>query len=182
MNKINAKYNDDLIAKCKRGDSLAQHQLFIKYYDSMFAVCSRIVSNQTDAEEIIQDAFVVAFSKIKKLRATAAFGTWLKHIVVNLSINFVKRTKKIALEEYSDDFIDEIPDESPIYNLSKQTISGAVAQLPDGCRIIFGLYLLDNYKHHEIARLLNISVSTSKSQYQRAKYILKEKLTQIINE
>lgn len=182
MNKNNPKYTDDLIARCKKGNRLAQHQIFANYYDSMFAVCNRIVSNNIDAEEILQDAFVVAFSKINKLRTTAAFGTWFKHIVVNLSINFVKRTKKIAFEQYSDDSSEEIPDESPIYNLSKQTITDAIAQLPDGCRIIFGLYLIENYKHHEIANLLNISVSTSKSQYQRAKQILKEKLTQLIHE
>jgi len=148
----------------------------------MFVVCNRIVGNSTDAEEIVQDAFVNAFYKIKELREPAAFGSWLKQMVVNRSINFVKRCKKLKWEELSVDIASDANEEEAIYQLDKDIVAAAVGQLPQGSRVVFALYLIEGYKHHEIAAMLGISVSTSKSQYQRAKSILREKLTKTVYE
>jgi RNA polymerase sigma-70 factor (ECF subfamily) len=172
----------DLVLKCREGQNLAQYQLFNKYYENMFVVCNRIVGNSADAEEIVQDAFVNAFYKIKELHEPAAFGSWLKQMVVNRSINFVKRRKKIKWEELLNDTAGDANEEEAIYKLDKDVVAAAVMQLPQGSRVVFTLYLIEGYKHHEIAAMLGISVSTSKSQYQRAKSILKEKLTKIVYE
>ena len=182
MKNKNVEHIADLIVECRKGNKIAQYQLFNQYYENMFFVCNRIVPNKTDAEEIVQDAFVNAFLNIKKLKVPTAFGSWLKHIVVNLSINFIKRYNKIKWEELSENLAVEKVDENDNYKLNKEVVAAAVAQLPEGCRIIFVLHLIENYKHHEIANMLKVSVSTSKSQYQRAKLILKKKLIKMINE
>lgn len=147
----------------------------------MYAVCNRIVSNRFDAEEVLQDAFITAFTDIKKLKSSAAFGSWLKRIVVSKSINFLRSKEKIYWESLPIGLTEPIPDESPIYQIEKEIIEKEISMLPEGCRIIFVLHLIESYKHQEIANMLKISVSTSKSQYQRAKSLLKERLTNKID-
>ena len=147
----------------------------------MFIICNRIINNRSDAEEVVQDAFVNAFLNIKKLKSPIAFGSWLKQIVINKSINFIRGNKKFIWTELPVNLVEEIPDESPIYKLDKRVVLDSVNNLSEGCRIIFLLHLVEGYKHREIAELLKISESTSKSQYQRAKKILRENLLQIIS-
>ncbi len=182
MENNNATHIEKIIASCLKGDKVAQYQLFNQYCNSMFIICNRIIQNNSDAEEVLQDAFVSAFSNIRKLKSATAFGSWLKQIVINRSINYVRSGKKIFFEELTADFPDTISSDSSIFQLKNETITEAVNQLPKGSQIIFILYLIEGYKHNEIAKMLNISVSTSKSQYIRAKSILKVKLTNIINE
>ncbi len=148
----------------------------------MYAVCNRIIPNDHDAEEVLQDAFVTAFSSIKKLKSPKAFGSWLKQIVVSKSIGFVRKKSKIYWESLPPGLCEPILDESPVYQIENGIIQKAITELPDGCRIVFVLYLIESYKHQEIADMLKVSVSTSKSQYQRAKALLKERLTKMIDE
>jgi len=148
----------------------------------MFVVCNRIVSNRSDAEEVLQDAFVKVFLNLKKLKTPAAFGSWLKQIVIHQSVNFIKRTNRVEWNELPRDYTEEAYDNNTASQIDEKRIENAIEQLPQGCRIVFVLYLIEGYKHHEIAKILKISVSTSKSQYQRAKSILKVKLKQEIHE
>ena len=182
MEKIRENHIADLIVECRNGKKSAQYQLFKRYFDSMFVVCNRIVSNQSDAEEVLQDAFVKVFFNLKKLKKPAAFGSWLKQTVINQSINFVKRSKQIKWEALPPDFAELNDDKNLVEQIDEKLVVHAVKQLPEGCRIVFVLHLVEGYKHHEIAKMLKISVSTSKSQYRRAKSILKVKLKQEIHE
>ena len=149
------------------------------YSDAMYSICRKFINNAADAEEILQDSFVKAFINLKKLKDNEKFGGWLKRITINECINFLNK-KKIIFEEY-----DTIKDnenswkESTITDseVNPEIIKKAAEQLPDGCRIILNLYLLEGLKHKEIAKMLKISESTSKSQYQRAKQLLKMSLT-----
>jgi RNA polymerase sigma-70 factor (ECF subfamily) len=181
LNSKEAEHIIDLVNRCKKGDKPSQYRLYMMYADAMFAICKRFTVNKPDAEEVLQDAFVKAFSKIKKLKDERNFGTWLKRITINENINFIRK-KKICFEELPENLSTSVETNDSIFEADEETIKNAIEGLPDGCRVIFNLYLMENHKHKEIARMLEISESTSKSQYQRAKQLLKEKLTRALNE
>ena len=129
-----------------------------------------MMNNREDAEDILQEAFVQAFTKLESFRYESTFGAWLKRIVINTCINAInKRKVDLLLTEdmyYYKDVMDEDEEELP---LTVQDIQKALEQLPEGGRIVFSLYLLEGYDHLEIAEILGITESTSKSQFMRAK-------------
>ncbi len=129
-----------------------------------------------DAEDLLQNSFVDIFTKLDSFRFQSSVGAWIKRIVVNNCINFLKK-KRLYFEEIDDrmgNIVEESSTEEP--TLSVETIKRAVFQLPDGYRVVFSLYLMEGYDHKEIADILNISVATSKSQFSRAKKKLRELL------
>jgi len=144
----------------------------------MFNICFRMTGNREDAEDMLQEAFTQVFLKIDTFRFESEFGAWIKRIVVNTCINNLNK-RKLPLT-----YVDEmakftLPDEEteePEFNTRK--ILAAMEQLPQGGRIIFSLYLLEGYDHQEIAHIMNISESTSKTQFMRAK----QKILQILKE
>lgn len=165
----------EVIDACKQGSASAQQELYRRYADAMFNTCFRIVGNRQDAEDVLQMAFTRVFLKIKSYRGESTIGAWIKKIVVNLSLNHLKRNR-IYLEEMSDL---EYSYEEPLIEenqLSVEKIKNAMQELPDGYRLVFSLYLLEGYDHKEIASILKISEATSKSQYSRAKRKIKELL------
>lgn len=132
-----------------------------------------MLGNSMDAEDVLQETFVQAFRKMDQLGSSMALSSWLRRIALNKSLEYL-RVKKIQFAE-----VEEIPemDEDIIYDdISMETIQKEIKLLPEGCRIVFTLYLLEDYSHNEIATELGISESTSKSQYRRAKQMLKSKL------
>ncbi len=170
--------NEQLILRCKRGDRKAQYEIYKLYAKAMYNVCLRITGDTLEAEDVLQEAFLIAFEKIETYRNEAAFGAWLKKIVVHAALNQVRKRRF----QFSDiDGNEDYKDESSYEVIAAEEISyqaeqirKAIAQLPDGFRIVFSLYLLEGYDHQEIAEILGISVSTSKSQYNRAKKKLQE--------
>ncbi len=135
-----------------------------------------MLANKMDAEDVLQEAFVTTFKNIKTFRGDSSFGAWLKRLVINKCLDFLKK-KKINFIEIENETVD-LPDcDKKIEWPSADIIHNEIKQLPEGCRIIFTLFLLEGMKHKEIAELLDVSESTSKSQYQRAKQILQERLT-----
>jgi len=165
----------ELVERCRKGDKSAQYKLYLTYADAMFAICNRLVVSIEDAEDILQDAFVIAFTRIDKLKDERKFGGWLKTITINECLNFLKR-KKIHFDDLPENIAIADETEELPFEPDAEAVNEAIAELPAGSRIIFNLYLIENYKHKEIADMLKISESTSKSQYQRAKQLLKEKL------
>ncbi len=166
-----------LIEQCRKGDSRAQYRLYRLYSKAMYNIAIRLLANRMDAEDVLQEAFVAAFSKIGDFRGTSTFGAWLRRIVINHCINFLKARRQFLedLEAHhatvaADGW--EITDHRP----DPEAIHAAVKSLPEGARTVFSLFLLEGYAHREIAGMLGISESTSKTQYQRAKALLKEKL------
>ncbi len=143
----------------------------------------RLVGSVETAEDILQEAFTEAFKKLDSFRYESAFGAWLKRIVVNRSINELKRLKAelIFVEDVSA-FDNEKSDNDDNTELNVKQIKQAMKKLPDGSRTIFSLYLLEGYSHKEIAEILNISESNSKSQYLRAKRKIKELLNEVSHE
>lgn len=145
----------------------------------MLNVAYRICNNAEQAEDLVQEAFVSAFKNLRSYKGTASFGSWLKRIVINTSLNYL-RSKKMEFDELNEN-LDFPDDEATGYNdqeVTVERVKDCIELLPNGYRIVLSLYLLEGYDHNEIAEILNISVSTSKSQYNRAKRKLKELLTE----
>ena len=143
------------------------------YSKSLYNLILRMLGNSMDAEDVLQETFVQAFRKMDQLGSSMALSSWLRRIALNKSLEQL-RAKKVQFTE-----LEEIPemDEDIIYDdISMETIQREIKALPEGSRIVFSLYLLEDYSHSEIAKELGISESTSKSQYRRAKQILKSKL------
>ena len=165
----------DLIARCREGDREAHYRLYKLYSKAMYNVGFRITGNDADAEDALQEAFISAFHNLHLYRADAAFGAWLKRIVVNKAINVVKKRRHELIPE--DDQWDVAQPEDPTpyrEELTVDKVRQAVDRLPDGYRAVLSLYLLEGYDHEEIAGILGITESTSKSQLNRAKTKLKE--------
>lgn len=142
----------------------------------MYNVAHRILNNREDAEDILQEAFVECFRNIDSFRFESTFGAWLKKIIINKCINQLKK-KKIDLtlcETLPVTFYEE-DEEEAIYDTEK--IFKGIEKLPDGYRVVLTLFLLEGYDHAEISQILEISESTSKSQYSRAKEKLRNILT-----
>jgi RNA polymerase sigma-70 factor (ECF subfamily) len=168
--------NQDIIAGCRQGNKDAQFRLYKLYYRSMYNTSLRIVKDTAEAEDIMQEAFLTAFEKINTYEGKVSFGSWLKRIVINKSLDAIrkKRIKLTELNEETSKFTeDNETDESEI-QYQVESIKKAMENLPDGYRIVLSMYLFEGYDHEEIADILGISNSTSRSQYTRAKqYLLK---------
>ena len=161
-----------LVAECKQGSKKACYELYKLYAKAMLNVAFRIVGNIAEAEDVLQEAFLDAFSKMKDFRQDTTFGLWLKQIVVNRSINLLRKRKldfvelegeqleNVADEEYNDD-------EDIKYQAAQ--VKQAISELPEGYRLVISLYLLEGYDHEEIGQVLNISENTSRTQFLRAK-------------
>lgn len=176
--------HQDLINECMRGDQQAQFRIYKLYYKSMYNTSLRILNDTLEAEDVIQEAFLSAFEKIGTYRQEVSFGAWLKRIVINRALDHLKK-RKMVFEPVEEKF--DMADESGQENgslteeelLEKlEIIRNAIDSLPDGYRIILSLYLLEGYDHDEIAGIMNISPSTSRSQYARAR----KKLLEIIRQ
>lgn len=170
--------HQDLIAGSIKGDDKARYQLYQLYSKAMFNVCFRMMNNREDAEDMLQEAFIQAFQKLETFRNESSFGTWLKTITVHTCINALTKRKldlKYFDEMHRFDAAEEEPEEALF---TTQNIIEAMNQLPEGGRIVFSLYLMEGYDHGEIAQILGITESTSKSQYMRAKRRVYEILKQ----
>lgn len=165
----------DVIARCLQGDRYAQSQLYKLYSKAMFNVCYRMTNNFDDAEDVLQEAFISAFKNLQSYKGDAAFGAWLKRIVINKAINFIRK-KQVEFAEMQDNIADEesAPVEYSSAMMDIDRIKRAMTHLPHGYRLVFSLYLIEGYDHSEIAQILGITESTSKSQFNRSKKKLKE--------
>jgi RNA polymerase sigma factor (sigma-70 family) len=156
-----------LIEECRKGSSKAQFMVYKQYSRAMFNLAFRMMNNREDAEDVLQEVFLECFRNLGSFRFESTFGAWLKSILINRCINQLhkKKVDLILCENVPVDIYEE--DTEIQFDTTK--IFNAIEHLPDGYRIIFTLYLLEGYDHTEIAQILGISESTSKSQYSRAK-------------
>lgn len=144
----------------------------------MFNVCYRMMNNREEAEDMLQDAFTQAFMKLDSFRYESTFGAWLKRIVVNTCINAINK-KKVELTFCEEIYqYDQPQEEEEEVEYDVRSVMTAMGKLPEGGRMVFSLYLLEGYDHTEIAQILNITESTSKSQFLRAKRRIAEILSE----
>lgn len=146
----------------------------------MYNICYRITNDRDEAEDVLQEAFLSAFKNLNSFKGQSSFGAWLKRIVVNAAINNIRKNRLIftQLENHEVEQPLEMNDNEIILEIDR--IKEALQQLPDGFRTVLSLYLFEGYDHREIATILGVSESTSKSQYNRAKKRLKEILRERI--
>jgi RNA polymerase sigma factor (sigma-70 family) len=168
----------ELVRRCLRRDDRAQMRLYRKYVQAMYNTVVRMVANKMDAEDIIQEVFVKVFQKLSEFRGESTLGAWIKRITVNTTLNFIRQRKEIKFMENEEwDRSDLLQEEKKIDpEFSMKQVHHAIKKLPDGCRVVLNLYLLEGYQHQEIASILKITESTSKTQYRRGKQLLAKKL------
>jgi RNA polymerase sigma-70 factor (ECF subfamily) len=176
-----SKFTIDIIEKCKQNDRKAQLQLYNQYCDGMFVVAKRFVKDSFEAEDIVQEAFIKAFMKLHQYKAEVTFGAWLKRIVINKSIDLLKSKKQelLELDEVHMKVVDtDYEDEWLVDDaITLDEVKDAINRLPDKYKFVVMMFLIEGYDHQEIAEVLNISETASRTQLSRGKTKLKELLT-----
>lgn len=169
-----------VVKKACKGDAAAQAWLYQQYSKAMFNICIRMTATRNDAEDLLQDAFIIAFNKINQLKDADQFGGWIKRIVINECIKYTKKT--IVVQDVDEGMVVDIAEEETAWwkLVDMSIIHQEIKALPEGCKQVFNLYVVEDYSHKNISQALNISESTSKSQYHRAKQLLKERITKYL--
>ena len=169
----------ELVSRCCKEERAAQKELYERFAARMLAVCMRYAKNQPDAEDILQEAFIKVFNHIDSFRQESSLGFWIKRIVINTALNYHR--KQVYLYPHVD--VDERHDlgieDVSIENYHFKDLLNLLQSLPKGCQVVFNLYAIEGYKHKEIAEMLGISEGTSKSQYARAKLLLKDMISEL---
>jgi RNA polymerase sigma-70 factor (ECF subfamily) len=166
-----------LIKECVKGNAKAQRFLFDKFAPKMLTVCIRYAKNKSDAEDVLQDAFIKVFNKISEFKNEGSLEGWIRRIMVNTSLDQIRKNSKFSndtdLEAVSyklenNDFTFE--------NLVSEDLLKLINSMPNGYRIVFNMFAIEGYSHQEIASTLGVTENTSKSQYLRARNFLKKEL------
>lgn len=174
----------DIIEKCKRNDRKAQLQLYNQYCNGMLVVAKRFIKDSMAAEDVVQDSFIKAFLKLEQYKAEVTFGAWLKRIVINKSIDFLKSQKQrlVDIDDVQLKVVETNEDDwSVAASVSIDDVKCAVEQLPEKYKYVVMLYLMEGYDHQEISEILNITEVASRTQLSRGKTKLKVLLNPIKN-
>ena len=166
---------DQLIQKCKKNDTKAQSDIYKLFSGKLFAICLKYSRNHVEAEDNLQDAFMTIFEKISQYKYKGSFEGWLKKITVNTALQRYrnKGVFNIVNEDRSESTTLEIEDNDDV---DIDFLLLIIQELPDRYRLVFNLYALDGYSHKEIAKMLDITTGTTKSNLARARLILKNKI------
>lgn len=170
--------HSELIEACKKNNVKAQMQVYLLYKDMLYNVSFRIIKNKQDAQDTVHDAFIKAFQKIATLENNRNLGTWLKRIVINSSLDFLRMQKKLDWLQEAMELQEEEEDTEAFEDISLKVeeVKKAINALKDKYRIIIVLYLIEDYSHREIAAQLNLNESTVRNQYRRGKRLLMQQL------
>ena len=176
--KENNQHINQLLARCKKGDNSAQMQIYKDYYRAMYNTSLRILKDEFEAEDIMQEAFLTAFTKLDSFIGEVTFGAWLKRIVINKSLTQLKKNNKyqdVKMEVLSDTNIDA---EEPINyaDLQASKVLETLNSLKDNYRIVLNLNLIEGYDYEEIAQILSITNENVRTTVSRAKKKLKQLL------
>ncbi|MFZ4572385.1 MAG: RNA polymerase sigma factor [Bacteroidales bacterium] len=163
--------HQELIEACRRGDRDAQYKIYKLYYKAMFNTSLRIVNDTAEAEDIMQESFLDAFQRLNSYTGEGSFGSWLKRIVINRSLDFLRKLKDtVPLDKVENELPDSTEDnrEEEI-QFQAAEVKRAISELPEDYRVILSLFLLEGYDHEEIAQILHISNQLSRTRYSRAR-------------
>lgn len=166
---------DQLINDCKKNDPKAQEQIYKLFAPKFFGVCLKYSTNYAEAEDNMQDGFIIVFKKIDQFNFKGSFEGWAKRIMINNALQKYRsqtRFLEVVNDNISEEEIPEIDDE----DVSLEYLMQIIQELPDRYRMVFNLYVLDGYSHKEISEMLEITTGTTKSNLARARMILKEKI------
>lgn len=175
-------YTEELVARCRKGDQRAQMKIYNKYYKAMYNTALRIVNDQAEAEDVMQESFIRAFSKIHTFQGKSTFGAWLKKITVNMSINSFNKRSKYQNVSYQDEFKNELEENEGLdlkeeeSNSKVQKVLKAMNSLKESYRIVLTLHLIEGYDYDEICKILELSSANCRTSISRAKESLRKKL------
>ncbi len=161
----------------------AQYELYNRYVTAMYNVALRMVVHSAEAEDVLQESFAKVFQNLHTFRSEATIGAWIKRIVVTTALSHLRTKKKLQVVEMQvlPDLEDaETGDGEPLWDA--KTVHEAIKKLPEGSRVVFNLFAVEGMSHKDIAKELNISESTSKTQYMRAKHLLKQQLNVVLKQ
>ncbi len=164
---------EKLISDCKKNQPKAQEQLYRLFEKKFFGLCLKYSANYADAQDNLQDGFLIIFRKINQYSGKGSFEGWAKKILIN---NALQKYKGVRFMEVLNDNIPDVDVAIDDEEISLDYLLQIIQELPDQYRIVFSLYVLDDYSHQEISEMLNISTGTTKSNLHRARLILKEKI------
>ena len=179
--------DDSIIEGCIAGKRNAQHQLYLKYASVMMAVCMRYTRSREEAEDILQEGFLKIFQKISTFRREGSLEGWMKRIIINHALNIFRKNRNIPFHEdisgINETEITGLNDESgTLEPVSADTLLSMIQSLPEGYRLVFNMYVFEEFSHKEIAETLNISENTSKTQLMKARRHLRKKLDEIVQQ
>ncbi|MCF6307882.1 MAG: sigma-70 family RNA polymerase sigma factor [Flavobacteriaceae bacterium] len=166
---------EELILKCKKQNLKAQGELYKKFSGILFSVCLKYSPNYHEAEDSLQDAFITIFKRIEQFKGKGSFEGWMKRVTVNTVLQKYRKQKVFQLTN-EEQLEEEVVVEVEATTVPLDYLLKIVQELPDRYRLVFTMYVLDNYTHKEISELVGISVGTSKSNLARARGILKTKV------
>lgn len=170
-----------IVEACVRGDLVNQEVLYKAFYGKMMTVCMRYSRNKEEALDILQDSFVKVFQKLKNFENKGSLEGWIRRIVINTAIDYIRKRKDFLLSDDNlyeiDNIIDKSDEDKELEEVLKwrtDKIISLIQKLPPAYRMVFNMYFIENISHQEIAEILKISVGTSKSNLAKAKMKLKE--------
>lgn len=162
--------DEELIDRCLRQDATAQKLLYERFASQMMAICVRYAGNPMEAQDMLQEGFMKVFEKLGQFRSDGPLGGWIRRIMVNEALIYLRRMKKHQFAEEIDDDRHDHPLENEVLGaMATDELLQLIAALPDGYRTVFNLFAVEGYSHKEISELLNITESTSKTQYHKAR-------------
>lgn len=176
---MKSEVTEQLYQQCRQGKMSAQKKLYTLFAKKMFLVCYRYVKNKEDAEDILAEGFVKVFKHLKTMdyQGSPAFNGWIRKIIVNESLQFLRRRKQIIFEDTNSD-TDYSDIEMTFSNLYVEDLYKLITALPTGLRTVFNLSVIEGYNHGEIAALLDITESASRAQLSKARKILQQQIVQ----
>ena len=172
----------DLVDRCRHGDQRAQMEIYDRYYKAMYNTAYRITGHSAEAEDIMQEAFLSAFTKIESFKENSTFGAWLKRIVVNESLTAYKKITKLGEVSYNDELKNEVDDDGVALNEEDKNnqkvrlILNKIKNLKENYRLGLTLHLIEGYDYEEICEIMNISYANCRTMISRAKESLRKKL------
>ena len=171
---------DELIKACIRNDRAAYNHLFNKYAPKMLMICTRYMSDEQEAKDVLQNGFIKVFKSLKKFKFKGSFEGWLKRIMINEALSELRQKKRFETQNstiYGDmDVAEETMEQTIDYDFTQEELLQSLKALPETFKVVFNLYCFERYSHNEIAEKLSIKVGTSRSRLRRARQILKKEL------
>lgn len=176
----------EIIKGCLKNDRASQKALYEQHYSKMLGVCLRYAKDKDEAKDVLHEAFLKVFTNLKNFNGTGSFEGWIRRIMVNTSIDHLRKNKQnylivstVYANEKASNMADEV-EEDELINIDKEEILKAVQELTPAYRTVFNLYVIEGFTHKEIAEMLDVSEGTSKSNLSKAKFNLKKNLMHLI--
>lgn len=168
-----------LIQDCIKEKNSAQKYLYDYYSPKMYYVCLRYARHSSEAQDMLQDGFIKIFDNISSFKSNGSFEGWIRRIVVNTALNYCRKSsfkqEQLGIEDYQD----KVVNSKAISNMGEKELLEIIQQLPDGYRMVFNLSVIEGYCHKEIAEMLNITESTSRSQLAKSRKWMQNELEKL---